>query len=215
MGNSVKIKADKETISAAIAQQLEVEFADADPKLLSLVRFLTAENTAIRQSIDTLRQELQAAHALADRDPLCPVFNRRAFMRELEREIARTERHGRALSLLFVDLDKFKAVNDKHGHNVGDQTLVAMARTLLKAVRKTDIVSRIGGDEFAVLLIETDLNSARKCSNALTSRITAAKIGVTASIGVAGWAPGMTADQLMANADQAMFIEKAQSSLAQ
>jgi diguanylate cyclase (GGDEF)-like protein len=213
MGTSVNIKAENDTIAAAIAQQVEVEFSDADPKLLSLVRLLVAENSAIRQSIDTLRLELQAAHALADRDPLCPVFNRRAFMRELEREIARTERHERALSLLFIDLDKFKAVNDQHGHEAGDQTLIAMARTLLRTVRKTDIVSRIGGDEFAILLIETDLNNAHKCSSALASRIAAANIGISASIGVAGWTPGMTADQLMANADRAMFIEKARPSL--
>lgn len=215
MGNSVNIKAGNDTISAAISQQLEVEFSEADPKLLSLVRFLVAENSAIRQSIDTLREELHAAHALADRDPLCPVFNRRAFMRELEREIARTERHGRSLSLLFIDLDKFKSVNDQYGHEAGDQTLVAMARTLLKTVRKTDIVSRIGGDEFAILLIETNLENAHKCSKALSSRIAVADIGVSASIGVASWETGMTADQFMAHADQAMFVQKAQTSLTQ
>ena len=131
MGKSTTSIADHDTVLAAMSGTVEVEFSDADPKLLALVRLLVSENAAIRDSINTLRKELQAAHALADRDPLCPVFNRRAFMRELEREIARTERHDRSLSLLFIDLDKFKAINDTLGHEAGDRTLIAMAKTLL------------------------------------------------------------------------------------
>jgi len=214
MGKSTTSMVDHNTVLAAMSGKAEVEFSDADPKLLALVRLLVSENAAIRDSINTLRKELQAAHALADRDPLCPVFNRRAFMRELEREIARTERHDRSLSLLFIDLDKFKTVNDTLGHEAGDQMLVAMAQTLLKAVRKTDIVSRIGGDEFAILLIETNAENAQKCAAALKDRIANGNLGISASIGVANWDTGLTADELMANADKAMFTEKAKSSLA-
>ena len=214
MGKSTTSIADHDTVLAAMSGTVEVEFSDADPKLLALVRLLVSENAAIRDSINTLRKELQAAHALADRDPLCPVFNRRAFMRELEREIARTERHDRSLSLLFIDLDKFKAINDTLGHEAGDRTLIAMAKTLLKAVRKTDIVSRIGGDEFAILLIETNAKNAQKCADALQDRIANENLGVSASIGVANWNTGLTADELMANADKAMFTQKAKSSLA-
>ena len=215
MDNSVKHSADNSHLYATLTGQLEAEFSNADPKLLSLVRLLVSENAAIRESINTLREELQAAHALADRDPLCPVFNRRAFMRELEREIARTERHDRSLSLLFIDLDKFKAINDTLGHEAGDRMLVATARTLLKAVRKTDIVSRIGGDEFAILLIETSAENAQTCANALKDRIARAKLGVSASIGVAEWRKGLTAQELMADADKEMFTQKSSHKFAQ
>jgi len=208
MDNSVTHSADNSHLYATAAGQIEAEFSSADPRLLSLVRLLVTENSAIRDSINTLREELQAAHALADRDPLCPVFNRRAFMRELEREIARTERHDRSLSLLFIDLDKFKVINDTLGHEAGDRMLVTMSKTLLKAVRKTDIVSRIGGDEFAILLIETSAANAKKCARALKDRIAKAELGVTASIGVAEWRKGLTAQELMANADKEMFTQK-------
>lgn len=208
MDNSVTQSADSSPRYSSAPEQIEVEFSNADPRLLSLVRLLVSENSAIRDSINTLREELQAAHALADRDPLCPVFNRRAFMRELEREIARTERHNRSLSLLFIDLDKFKTINDTLGHEAGDKMLIAMSKTLIKAVRKTDIVSRIGGDEFAVLLIETSAENATKCANALKDRIAKAKLGVTASIGIAEWRNGLTAQELMAAADKEMFAQK-------
>lgn len=208
------MKADHRVISEAIASRLEVEFSDADPKLMTLLRLLMSENAAIRDSINDLRKELQAAHALADRDPLCPVFNRRAFMRELEREIARTERHDRSLSLLFIDLDKFKDINDTRGHEAGDRALVQMSETLVRAVRKTDIVSRIGGDEFCILLIETSAENAQLCATALKDRIAQARLGVTASIGVANWTMGQTADALMALADKEMFAQKAKKKLA-
>jgi len=214
MARSVTYLDDRKSFQATISGLIEAEFADANPKLQALARLLVAENAAIRDSIDTLREELLAAHALADRDPLCPVFNRRAFMRELKREIARTERHDRSLSLLFIDLDKFKAINDTYGHEAGDQALIAMAQTLLKAVRQTDIVARIGGDEFAILLIETDLENAHKCASVLKERIAAEKLQVSASIGVSHWDKGLTADELMVRADQAMFAQKAKAKLA-
>lgn len=192
----------------AMSERLEVEFSDADPKLLALLRLLMAENNAIRNSIADLRKELQDAHALADRDPLCPVLNRRAFLREMEREIARCERHQRSLSMLYIDLDKFKAINDSYGHEAGDRVLINMAHTLRSAVRKTDIVSRLGGDEFGILLIETSEEHARACARALTDRIRGDNIGVTASIGYATWRSQLNADELMAAADRKMFIVK-------
>ena len=211
MGNVTNTNFAHDSLAAAINVELERDFTNADPRLLTLVRLLVSENASIRNSIDTLRKELQDAHALADRDPLCPVFNRRAFMRELEREIARTERHGHALSLLFIDVDKFKQVNDTRGHEAGDQALIALARTLQKAVRKTDVISRIGGDEFAILLIETGIEPARTCALGLQKRIAKAELGISVSIGISNWKKGVTADELMANADKAMFVEKSKT----
>lgn len=191
-----------------LTAHLKAEFADADPKLLALLQALITENTDIRQSVADLESQLRAAYALADRDPLCPVLNRRAFCRELDREIALANRHGRALSLLFIDVDQFKHINDSQGHGAGDRILVAMAQTLLKTVRKTDIVCRLGGDEFGVLLIETDKAKADICAADLGKRIVAEGLGITASIGAATWQKGQSADALMASADRDMFYHK-------
>ena len=198
---------------AATLEQLESEFSDADPKLRALINLLISENAASRKSILELQRDLQDARALADRDPLCPVLNRRAFRRELKREIAIAQRHERPLSLLFIDLDKFKQINDSQGHEAGDRILVAMANTLRDSVRKTDIVSRLGGDEFGIILVETNAESAAACAEALADRITGAAIGITASIGAATLTRGQTADELMAKADRDMFAHKSRVSL--
>lgn len=170
---------------------------------------LEAENRALAQKVRQLDAELLAVQELADRDPLCPVLNRRAFTRELEREIARAERYKRRLSLLFIDLDKFKQLNDTMGHEAGDKALVAVSNALIMAVRKTDIVGRLGGDEFGVILIETDVERAERRVTALTDLLKDATHGqVSASVGAAGWKPGQTSEEVLAAADQAMFRQK-------
>lgn len=185
------------------------ELAGADPRLVAIVELLLSENTQIKQSLEALRKDLDVATSLADRDPLCPVLNRRAFSRELDREISRAERHTRDLALLYIDLNNFKKINDEDGHEAGDKTLIQVAETLVANVRKTDIVARLGGDEFAVLLIETDGPSAQTCADILQQRFNDTLGGpVSASIGVAIWEPAMSANALIATADKAMFARK-------
>ena len=90
--------------------------------------------------------------ARADVDPLLDILNRRGFERELARSLAYVKRYGTAAALVFIDLDGFKAVNDRHGHAAGDALLKAVARQLTGHVRASDVVARLGGDEFAVLM---------------------------------------------------------------
>ena len=99
---------------------------------------------------------------LADHDPLTRLLNRRAFVSRLEGEVARARRYGRSFGLVFADLDDFKQLNDRYGHAVGDETLVAFANVLAESLRRPDDAFRIGGDEFAVILAEASDDDARR-----------------------------------------------------
>src|SRR5579875_145629 len=118
-----------------------------------------------------LRARLAEAERLADHDALIPVLNRRAFSRELARTIAYCERYGAAASLVFFDLDGFKAVNDAHGHAAGDAALRAVAEVLTANVRDSDLVGRLGGDEFGVILAQANREVATIKAAALAGQI--------------------------------------------
>lgn len=182
-----------------------------DPEAQKMIRKLVSLNTALTQRLDTLSAELEIARTLADHDPLCPVFNRRAFLRELNREIAVAKRHGTTLTVLFIDLNQFKAINDRYGHAAGDNVLREVARILVESVRQTDIVGRIGGDEFGVILVRASEADAADRITGLVSRLAAASdalCGMTVSVGPATWQPGESAETLLAAADREMFARK-------
>lgn len=109
---------------------------------------------------DTLEEKNRKLSELVIRDPLTATFNRRWFFSELDTEIDRSRRHGRPMSVALIDLDHFKAVNDSHGHAVGDQILVAASTILMQATRKTDDVARYGGEEFGIIMPDTDRSQA-------------------------------------------------------
>ena len=181
---------------------------DAAGKLMDLA----ASNARLSARIDRLERKLERAESLADNDPLCPLFNRRAFMRELAREIALAGRYKSDLCVLYIDLDQFKRINDTHGHEVGDEVLVEVSRLLRQNVRRTDIVGRIGGDEFAIVLVRSDQGQANIRVEVLreTFRGGSANLyGVKASIGAVAWQAGMSAGEIMQKADHAMFANKA------
>ena len=156
------------------------------------------------------------AERLADRDPLTPVLNRRAFVRELQRGAAFCARYGAPASLVYIDLDGFKAVNDRFGHAAGDAALAVVADILAGAVRESDVVGRLGGDEFAVLLAQADTASGEAKAAALTALIADSAvvfeghaIALSASAGVRAYEPGLDAARWLAEADAAMFVRKA------
>lgn len=156
---------------------------------------------------------------LADHDPLTGLLNRRRFVDELARELARVRRYGGESAVLALDLDRFKPVNDAAGHAVGDQILVAIADVLRTRLRATDIVARLGGDEFGVLLPATDRDAAERLATELRAVIASRMRGgtspvetrVTASIGVATFAAGdedSGPEEVLARADLAMYAAK-------
>jgi PleD family two-component response regulator len=114
----------------------------------SAAALLAAEIERLERELAAAREQLAALEARADVDPLTELPNRRAFERELGRSLAYVKRHGTGVALLYLDLDDFKRVNDRHGHAAGDAVLRAVASVLGRHVRESDVVARIGGDEF-------------------------------------------------------------------
>ncbi len=129
-----------------------------------------------------LSQAMRELHLLATRDALTGVLNRRAFDSMLREEVLRSRRFNHPLSLVIVDLDHFKSINDTHGHPAGDAALVEAARRLEAEVRGIDRVARIGGEEFAIILMETPENEAIIVAQRLVANMKATPIGVAPGV---------------------------------
>jgi diguanylate cyclase (GGDEF)-like protein len=166
--------------------------------------------------ISDLAKAAEELERLATTDALTGLCNRRQFFALAEREWSRVQRYDRPLAMLMFDIDSFKAINDRFGHEVGDNVLVRVAAACRDAKRDTDIVARIGGEEFAFLLPETDLPSAGLFAERL--RVACSKIhvlpdrrdlAITVSIGVAEVEPGMRGiEDAMRYADAALYAAK-------
>lgn len=177
---------------------------------------------ALQAEIDRLRRELAAAQerlreleARADIDPLLDMLNRRAFERELGRAVSYAQRYATAAVLMFIDLDGFKDINDRFGHTVGDALLRAVAVALTSQVRTSDLVGRLGGDEFGVLLWQVGGAQAEAKARDLEQVVAQAgvdrngvRVGVGASVGVVALAPDLPPAQLIEAADRAMYARK-------
>jgi len=151
---------------------------------------------------------------LSERDPLTQLYNRRHLLSRIDIELARVER-GHPLSLLLVDLDKFKAVNDAHGHLQGDELLRRVAAALEHAIRASDVAGRFGGDEFVIVLPDTEAQQATVVADRLiadvraTAEQTNPRSPVTASVGLALARESDTASDLLRRADEATYQAKA------
>jgi PleD family two-component response regulator len=137
---------------ADTATVMGIPEAELTPKVHDAIMALMREVEALRRDLAKSNARLSELEQLADRDALLPMFNRRAFVREMSRMMAVTTRYGTPASLIFFDVNGLKTLNDTQGHALGDQALLHVANTLLENVRGTDVVGRLGGDEFGVLL---------------------------------------------------------------
>ncbi len=147
-------------------------------------------------------------------DPLTGVGNRRMLELRLDDEILRAQRYHRTLTAVYFDLDHFKQVNDKHGHDVGDAVLRQVADSLGANVRQSDHVARLGGEEFVVLLTETDINAAVTLVERMRAAVAALRTPglphhITISAGLAQWREGENAESLLRRADRALYRAKA------
>lgn len=190
-----------------LVQGRVVEFGEQDlpVRLLGVVQDITERKAAEER----LRE-------LATTDSLTGLSNRRSFMEEAEREFRRAQRYGIALSLLMLDVDHFKEVNDSFGHEVGDLALKSLAQIGRNVLRNVDIMGRMGGEEFAVLLPETGVEEALEAAERLRASVEqspvmirdSSEVRCTVSIGVALAHKDETLDDLLRRADAAMYAAK-------
>jgi diguanylate cyclase (GGDEF)-like protein len=187
----------------------------SDPQLV--VR--TVRHAVERHRIVTdLLAARQREHYLAMHDSLTGLANRNAFLDHLRRQLGYASRHGKRLAVLFLDLDRFKSINDTLGHPVGDDLLKAVADRLGRSLRQTDLVARLGGDEFLIALqdVARDHDPARVAAKLVSVLAQPCRVGdrdyrVSASIGIAVFPrDGADADVLIRNADTAMYHAKAE-----
>lgn len=186
------------------------ELADGDHITLGecILKFISHSSVEARYH--------QEVYQLATRDALTELYNRRHFTEAVDREIARATRHGRPLVMCIIDVDLFKPVNDQYGHIAGDGVLRQLAGIVRRFVRGEDVAARIGGEEFAVLLPETDLEDARAFAERLREAVAADSFvlggqpqRLTISIGIAGLAPDrLDRSALMRAADVALYRAK-------
>ena len=180
------------------------------------VEQLIGEITTLHDKIAQLQERVEQLDMLAHEDSLVQLPNRRGFIRALERLIDRVSRYEEKAAILFVDLDGLKLINDSLGHLAGDEALMQVARLLVGGVRKSDVVARIGGDEFAILLGHSDDDSARETASRLAELIAGSDFShgerplpLSVAIGAAPIHGDDTPETAMARADQEMYRRKA------
>jgi diguanylate cyclase (GGDEF)-like protein len=185
------------------------------PRVRDAIMALMGEVEALRRELEQTRARLDEAEKTADQDHLLPVFNRRAFVRELTRHSGFVHRYGIPASLIYFDLDGFKQINDTHGHAGGDAVLAHFAQVMLSNVRSGDVVGRLGGDEFGIILSHANQNQAHRKADLLAAKLNdrptvwdGHTIPVSFSYGAFQLQPGEEATVAMTRADEAMYAQK-------
>jgi len=168
-----------------------------------------------RQALDQIKTELQETRRLVQEDALTGAQNRRGMEASLHREVSRSHRHGHKLTVSMLDIDHFKKINDKHGHDAGDQVLVHLTTLMRSVLRESDILARYGGEEFLVILPDTDVNGAQFMLDRLQKVVASTplqyrdkRIPFAFSGGVAQLQPKEKAQPLVIRVDAALYEAK-------
>lgn len=223
MANGVLAKAKSGTLAARSRDRAPPDERQPSGAASRPVRNIPSELAALLGEIERLQAALRSEQARvkeleasAETDALTGVFNRRGFDRELKRSLAYVKRYWTRAALMYVDLDGFKSLNDRHGHAAGDAILTAVGATLTGSVRASDTVARLGGDEFALILWNLSEVDAAAKARALEATVAGAAVAwdgatlaVGASIGFAMLGPADELADVLAKADQAMYARKA------
>jgi len=215
---------DDESLLTALASQAAIALENADlyTKLRDLNQLLedkveerTADLVAANERLSVLNQELEQ---ISITDSLTHAFNRRFFMERIRQEVKRANRYGSSMSLLMIDIDHFKKVNDTYGHQAGDRVLAGVAGLVATHLRETDVLARYGGEEFALIATPMDLEGARALAERIRQLVEEhtfsgdAPVKVTISIGVSSWKPFLREnfEVLIREADDALYRAKAE-----
>ena len=184
----------------------------------SLSGLLQQKNRELEGTLDYLRrtrEELDAQEVLARTDSLTGLYNRRCFTSQIGRFLTRSDEYDEGLALIYIDLDKFKQINDQLGHSAGDVVLVEVGKILRRQVRRTDLPVRIGGDEFAVVLLDVTAEQGQHRAEQIRLAISSMEhpgraqgLELTASMGGTLHRPGESAAVLIARADRALYDTK-------
>ena len=185
------------------------------PKVRDAIMKLMAEVENLRKDLEQSRTRIEYLERLADQDTLAPVANRRAFVRELSRVISFSERYNSPSSVIYLDVNGLKGINDTHGHPAGDAALMLVADVLIENVRESDIVGRLGGDEFAVILTQGSREAALEKATILVEKIESRPlewngetIHLRLAYGVYTFEGGDDPSAALAAADKAMYAHK-------
>ena len=188
---------------------------ELSPNVRFALQTLLDEVAKLRDELDRTRKRIAHLERLADEDAMLPIANRRAFVRELTRLISFSERYGSPGSVLYFDLNGMKAINDKHGHPAGDAVLQHFATVLVNNVRDSDVVGRLGGDEFGVILAQADMAQAEEKAGLLLDIISKSpltweghQIDLSCAVGIHQFRGEQSADDALSQADASMYKEK-------
>ncbi len=185
------------------------------PRVKAAINRLLEEVQNMREELDQAKRRIAYLERLSDEDPLLPLVNRRAFVRELGRFMSFAERYDAPGVVVYFDVDGMKGINDTHGHAAGDEVLRHVAEVLIEHVRESDVVGRLGGDEFGVILAQVDEETARHKAQELIDAIISTPVNwkghelrVSVAYGLHRFAGGEEIDDMLSAADRAMYINK-------
>lgn len=207
-----RTKSGKELIGLTSANQINIGGKDYLLTMINDITELEEMHTNLQKKNHQLEKLNRLLVTQAVTDELTGLYNRRYIVTSLEREIERAERYLQPLTVMMLDLDRFKKVNDSYGHPVGDQVLVTAAAIIRSNIRKIDIAGRFGGEEFMVILPQTNLSDSTVVAERIRQEIeqcpfTSKDIHVTISIGICEYA-GEDMNQLVSRADELLYLAK-------
>ena len=189
--------------------------SEITPTVRDALMSLMGEVEKLRRDVEKMRTRIREAEKLADHDAMLPVLNRRAFMAELGRVVAFARRYKEPAGLAYLDIDNFKQINDTYGHAAGDAALRHLVDIVAGNIRETDIVGRLGGDEFGVVLVRSDEKSSHAKAEALRLLISlhpllmdGVEIPMSVSVGAISIDGTMEPQEALALADKAMYHAK-------